>query len=244
MGLPEQNSAENLEIKESALVTAGWSAEARKDAFERTIKYGLPTARDEYWKYTNPKSLTSKKVEKAPLSKEKDGGMFTGVNPIKIVFVDGKFAPKKSADFDVSGLSIERLSIIKKLDLHWAKDVYGKYEKLSQESITRPLAAYNTAYADEGVVIHVSERIERPINIIYEHSDEYSDVILHHIIKIDDNAELTLLENGPAAARLNQVMEVKLSDGAKFNHIRVIGSGSRAQDCYSYFWRIGWRSKI
>ena len=56
MSLPEQKSAENLEIKESALVTAGWSAEARKDAFERTIKSGLPTARDEYWKYTNPKS--------------------------------------------------------------------------------------------------------------------------------------------------------------------------------------------
>ena len=97
MGLPEQNSAENLEIKESALVTAGWSAEARKDAFERTMKSGLPTARDEYWKYTNPKSLTSKKVEKAPLSQEKDGAMFTGANPIKYVFVDGKFAPKKSA---------------------------------------------------------------------------------------------------------------------------------------------------
>ena len=28
MSLPEQKSAENLEIKESALVTAGWSAEA------------------------------------------------------------------------------------------------------------------------------------------------------------------------------------------------------------------------
>ena len=69
MSVPEPNSAESLELKESALVTAGWSAEARKDAFERTIKSGLPTARDEYWKYTNPKSLTSKIVEKAPLSK-------------------------------------------------------------------------------------------------------------------------------------------------------------------------------
>ena len=94
--------------------------------------------------------------------------MFIGANPIKIVFVDGKFAPKKSDDLDVSGLSVERLSIINKLDLHWAKDLYGRYEKLSQESVARPLAAYNTAYADEGVVIHVSEQIERPINIIYE----------------------------------------------------------------------------
>ena len=223
MNLPEQNNADNLEIKETALVTSGWSAEARKDAFERATKSGLPTARDEYWKYTNPKSLTSKIVERAPLFKDQEGGMFTGANPIKIVFVDGEFAPEKSDELDVSGLSVERLSTINKLDLHWAKDLYGRYEKLSQVSVPRPLAAYNTAYADEGVVIHVSEQIERPINIIYEHADEYSDVILHHIIKIDENAELTLLENGPAAARLNQVIEVKLSDSAKFNHIRVLG---------------------
>ena len=114
MNLPEQNSGENLEIKESALVTAGWSAESRKDAFERIMKSGLPTARDEYWKYTNPKSLMSKIVERAPLSKDNEGGMFTGANPIKIVFIDGKFAPEKSDDLNVSGLSVERLSIINK----------------------------------------------------------------------------------------------------------------------------------
>ena len=244
MNLPEQNNADNLEIKETALVTSGWSAEARKDAFERAMKSGLPTARDEYWKYTNPKSLTSKIVERAPLFKDQEGGMFTGANPIKIVFVDGEFAPEKSDELDVSGLSVERLSTINKLDLHWAKDLYGRYEKLSQVSVPRPLAAYNTAYADEGVVIHVSEQIERPINIIYEHADEYSDVILHHIIKIDENAELTLLENGPAAARLNQVIEVKLSDSAKFNHIRVLGRDHERRVATHIFGELGKEAKF
>ena len=244
MNLPEQNNADNLEIKETALVTSGWSAEARKDAFERATKSGLPTARDEYWKYTNPKSLTSKIVERAPLFKDQEGGMFTGANPIKIVFVDGEFAPEKSDELDVSGLSVERLSTINKLDLHWAKDLYGRYEKLSQVSVPRPLAAYNTAYADEGVVIHVSEQIERPINIIYEHADEYSDVILHHIIKIDENAELTLLENGPAAARLNQVIEVKLSDSAKFNHIRVLGLDHERRVATHIFGELGKEAKF
>ena len=244
MNLPEQNNADNLEIKETALVTSGWSVEARKDAFERAMKSGLPTARDEYWKYTNPKSLTSKIVERAPLFKDQEGGMFTGANPIKIVFVDGEFAPEKSDELDVSGLSVERLSTINKLDLHWAKDLYGRYEKLSQVSVPRPLAAYNTAYADEGVVIHVSEQIERPINIIYEHADEYSDVILHHIIKIDENAELTLLENGPAAARLNQVIEVKLSDSAKFNHIRVLGRDHERRVATHIFGELGKEAKF
>jgi Fe-S cluster assembly protein SufD len=72
-------------------------------------------------------------------------------------------------------------------------------------------------------VIHVKDCIERPINIIYENTDEYSDVILHHVIKVDDKAALTVLENGSAAARLNQVMEVELGDSASFNHVRVLG---------------------
>ena len=37
---------------------------------------------------------------------------------------------EKSDKLILSGLSIERLDTIKKLDLHWAKELYGGYEKL------------------------------------------------------------------------------------------------------------------
>ena len=223
MELSKHNADAALEIKKSTVLNSGWSAKARIDAFERLAKSGLPTVRDEYWKYTNPKTLTNKIVEKASLLPEHESDIFKSVSPLKIVFVDGKFSPEKSDEFILSGLSIERLDTIKKLDLHWAKELYGRYEKLGQLSVSRPLAAYNTAYANEGLIIHVTDRVECPINIIYEHEDEYSDVILHHVIKIDSNAELTLLESGAAAARLNQVLEVEVNEDAKFNHIRVLG---------------------
>ena len=188
MDLSKHNTDAELEIKKSAVLNSGWSAKARSDAFQRLAKSGFPTVRDEYWKYTNPKTLTNKIVEKASLVTEHDSDIFKSVSPLKIVFVDGKFSTEKSDELILSGLSIERLDTIKKLDLHWAKELYGRYEKLGQLSVCRPLAAYNTAYSNEGLIIHVTDRVERPINIIYEHEDEYSDVILHHVIKIDSNA--------------------------------------------------------
>ena len=223
MNLPRQNNPEQLELKKSDLLSSGWSFDARKNAFERLLSTGFPTSRDEYWKYTNPVTLTKKIVDKSSVFKDQATDIFVSANPVKIVFVNGVFAPEKSDKFDTSEISIEQLSDVTGLDFHWAKDIYGRYEKLGQDPVSRPLATYNTAFANDGIVIHVKDCIERPINIMYENTDEYSDVILHHVIKIDDNAALTLLENGSAAARLNQVMEVELGDSATFNHVRILG---------------------
>ena len=58
MELSKHNTDAELEIKKPTVLNSGWSAKARIDAFERLAKSGLPTVRDEYWKYTNPKTLT------------------------------------------------------------------------------------------------------------------------------------------------------------------------------------------
>ena len=57
-----------LQAKQDALTTRiagldlcrdGWSAPARADALTRLSAMGLPGKRDEYWRYTDPVSLTS-----------------------------------------------------------------------------------------------------------------------------------------------------------------------------------------
>ena len=96
MELSKHNTGSELEIKKSSVLNSGWSAKARSDAFEQLAKSGLPTVRDEYWKYTNPKTLTNKIVEKASLVTADEIDIFKSVSPLKIVFVDGKFSPEKS----------------------------------------------------------------------------------------------------------------------------------------------------
>jgi Fe-S cluster assembly protein SufD len=97
--------------------------------------------------------------------------------------------------------------------------------------VARPFAVLNTATATDGVVIRVTGKVARPVHLIYLHRSETSDATLHHVVKVEKGADLTLLETGPAAARFNKVMEVEVADGAAFHHVRAQGattSGARS----------------
>lgn len=201
---------------------SGWATAARDAALTRLRAMGLPTRRDEYWKYTRPETLVQSQAPEAALFSEYVT-MFGTVDRLKIVFVDGVFDAEASDDLTLEGVTIERLAEASQTDIHWAKDIYGVLEANGQTPVERPLAALNTALATDGVLIHVTARVSKPISLIYVHKSISSDVILHNVIKLDKGADLTLLENGPAAARFNKVLEVDVADGAGFHHVRTQG---------------------
>ena len=63
--------------------------------------------------------------------------------------------------------------------------------------------------------------------------------MLHHLVRLDAGAELTLLENGPAAARFNKVLEVEIADGAAFHHVRAQGRDHQRRAATHIFARVG-----
>lgn len=218
---------------------AAWATTAREAALGRVKAMGLPERRDEYWKYTRPDTLVQADVPPAATFESDEAPMYEGVDRLKIVFVDGKFDAAASDDLSLEGVTIERLSEAAKSDIHWAKDVYGVLEERGQTPVERPLAALNTALAEDGLLIHVTGKVSKPINLIYHHRSEVSDAILHHAIKLDEGADLTVLENGPAAARFNKVMEVDVADGAGFHHVRTQGRDHERRAATHIFARLG-----
>jgi len=62
---------------------------------------------------------------------------------------------------------------------------------------------------------------------------------VHHVVRLEAGANLTLLENGPAAARLNKVLEVEVGDGATFHHVRTQGRDHQRQAVTHLFARLG-----
>ncbi|WP_333712231.1 Fe-S cluster assembly protein SufD [Yoonia sp.] len=218
---------------------AGWMNAARADALARVRQLGLPTRRDEYWKYTDPTSLTAADAPKAALFHNDEGALFADTDRVRIVFVDGVFDPEASDDLAAEGMTIERLADVAETDIHWAKDIYGVLESRGQRPVARALAALNTATATDGVAIRVTGKAAKPVNLIYLHQDETSDAALHNLIKVEAGAEVTVLETGPAAARFSKVLEVQVADGGTFHHIRAQGRDHERRAVTHCFAQIG-----
>ena len=228
-----------------ALAGKGWLAAARSEALARLTAMGLPGRRDEYWRYTDPSSLNAPDASPAHRFDASDeAAPFDGMYRLKIVFVDGVFDPAASDDLALSGVTIERLAEAGTKDIHWAQGTYGVLEARGQAPVARPFAALNSAHASDGVLIHVTGKAAKPVSLIYVHQSDTSDAILHHCVKLEPGAELTLLENGPAAARFSKVLEVEVGDGAQFHHIRIQGRDHERRAVTHVFARLGTKSEM
>ncbi|WP_417258799.1 Fe-S cluster assembly protein SufD [Celeribacter sp.] len=223
---------------------AGWANDARQDALNRLLSMGLPEGRDEYWRWTRPDTLTADTAPSAAVFADDDAPMFGAIDRLKIVFVDGVFDAEASDDLTGENLEIMSLADALATDIHWAADLYGKIEIKSQTPVARPLATMNTAFASDGMVIRATGKVTRPVNLIYLHTSETSDAILHHVIKLEKDAELTILENGPAAARFNKTMEVEVADGASFHHVRTQGRDHERRAVTHLFATLGQESRL
>jgi Fe-S cluster assembly protein SufD len=201
-----------------------WITRARGDARARAVAMGLPTRRDEYWRYTDPRRLLDAVAPEAELRDTSDASAgFRDVDRLKLVFVDGVFDAAASDVLSLDGVEIGLLADAAQADLHWARDLFGTLEARAQSPVERPLASLNTAFSTQGVLIRVTGKVAKPISLIYRRKSLQSDAMLHHVIRMEDGAELTLLEDGPVAARSNQVIEAELGAGATLHHVRAKG---------------------
>ena len=227
-----------LEARLEALaLPAGGFAGARKEALARLSAMGLPGRRDEYWRWTNPAELNAPAPVPAKAFEITDEApLFGAVERLKVVFVDGVFDAAASDDLAMAGVEISRLADAP--EVNWATGLYGALETAGQSPVARPFAALNTAAATDGILIRVTGQAAKPVNLIYTHKSDVSDPILHHVIKLEEGAEITILENGPAGARFNKVMEVDVGKGARFHHIRAQGRDHERRAVTGIFARV------
>ena len=217
---------------------AGWAAVARARAARWLAERGAPVRRDEYWRFTDPATLTAQPAPEAAVAEDEDAG-FEGIDRLRLIFVDGVFASELSDDPALAGVEIQPLADALRTDIHWAREVFGVLEARGQTPVDRPLAALNTARAVEGMAIRVTGRAARPVSFVYLRRSTAADALVRHVIRLEADASLTLLETGPAAARLNSVMEVEVAAGASFDHVRTQGRDPERRAATATFARLG-----
>ncbi len=249
MALAAKTMPRKLEMAEALLAAhpapqgeGVWAREARAAAAARLRSMGAPARRDEYWKYTDPTDLTAPEAPEAAVFRSDEIPVWEETDALRLVFVDGVFAPDLSDAPEMAGVEIVPLAEAMALDIHWARDVYGVLETAGQDPVPRPLAALNTAVARSGFAIRVAGKAPRPINLRYLHANDRSDAVIHHVVKLEPGAELTILENGPAASRINKCLEADIADRARFHHVRAQGRDHDRRAVTHMFARLGAQS--
>lgn len=196
----------------------------RIEALSRLRNISLPSKKDEYWKYTDPQVFNNPSVLLTNVVVSDEHLMFRSIDCLRLVFIDGIFDKTSSDSLDDEPVELLWLSSGTKENSFWVSEFYGSLEAESQHRVPRPLAAFNSAFAREGLLLRVFGKVVKPIHIEYVNKSPTADVILHHCVKVEKEASVTLIESGAAAARFNKVIEVDLSVGSSFDHVNVQGT--------------------
>jgi Fe-S cluster assembly protein SufD len=208
------------------------SPERRRNAIDTLSVEGLPTSRDENWKYANLRPL--EKVRFVPPAPGAQDGSIT-VTPTDLpppiagyaryTFVDGVFAPALSAPQANAGITVTSLRNLP-TPLHFAP---------SKSKDTR-FALLNDAFATDGASVRMSAGTDRPtclelvfVATVESHTgSSYPRVEL----QVEQGARLGLIERhvsaGTGANFVNASVKVDIARDATVNHYRIQESGAKA----------------
>ena len=147
-----------------------WPAQRRASALEFLKQHGFPTRRTEQWKYTDVSPITRRKftLEKSvPADIEEsiiDSLRFSRLDCHELVFINGNFSAALSRN--------EQLppgTIAQSLRSHGGGIAALLERYFGNEEIGHAFTALNSAFVNDGVLIHVpdSTEVSRPIHVIH-----------------------------------------------------------------------------
>jgi Fe-S cluster assembly protein SufD len=209
-----------------------WLDAARDRARERVRDQGIPTMKDEGWRYTSVKSLTDQPftlfaedvtgVEQEDL----EDLLIPDLDAHRAVLVNGRFVPGLSSLGDLpAGARAGGLRAILESD---PDALEGRLNHVSGDGV-HVFSALNTAGLDDGFVFLVDAGVtmERPVELVHLSvgMDEPRLAQPRHVIDLADGAEARIIERyvslGESLYCTNSVLEVSLGKGARLDHDRV-----------------------
>jgi Fe-S cluster assembly protein SufD len=210
-----------------------WLKDLREGGIARFHELGFPNMKQEAWRFTSVAPIAEGSFELARAPKKVPA--LEDIRPFllfetghRLVFVDGFFQRSLSTPFfdDVQSLSHV---LTHRQDL--VRQHLGKYAA----SENRPFSALNTAFVNDGALVHVPAKaaVELPIQLLFLATGG-KPVVSHprNLIVVDREARASIVETYAAlddgAYWTNAVTEIVLGDGARVDYHRVQQESSRA----------------
>lgn len=203
--------------------------QTRRQALESFETLGFPTPKHEEWKYSNVKNLVSRSYqfegEHTVTAETIEPYMIPGLSGNILVFINGKYdanlstivSPKEQ--FSLMTLREAAQALPEVIAEHFGK----------ADAQNEAFTALNTAFASEGVFVHVPKNkvVEQPV-IIYCFNDARKDNIgaqPRNLFVVEKNAEVKVAEAfqtlGDQHSLTNAVTEIFVGEDARVQYYKV-----------------------
>mgnify|MGYP002783925617 CR=1 FL=1 len=208
---------------------AAWT-ELRTRALERLVALGLPSPRDEAWKYTNLRVLERRDLAPAP-ARPIDAAALDAALPTlegaRLVLVDGRLAPGLTLGVLPAGLRVTPLAAAME---RTAPESLAGGIGVPGDAVDQRVRLLNTALLSDGLHLQVDAPVAEPVHLV--HVGTAGAACTRVVVDVAAHAGLTLVEHrvslGETESFAAPVTEIRLQPGARLEHVRVQLAGARA----------------
>ena len=211
-----------------------WSRR-RGQALAALVGHGLPSRRDENWKYLDHARVAAYPFEACPSGSVATSELAARALPLigarRLVLVDGRYDAALSDGGDEAGLQVEDLGAL------LARDPAAALEMLRApgEDADDRFVLLADAFAADGLVIRVAAgaKLARPLWLM--HVSTAGTPAAHQcrlVIEVGSGAQLVLIEHfialGPAPTLGNLAADLAIGADAAMTHVRLHEHGAAA----------------
>jgi Fe-S cluster assembly protein SufD len=208
----------------------------REQAMQRFLKLGLPTLRDETWRYTDLRSVAAQSFEAAPCEARGSidpNASLSLVTPelgaATVVMING--CPSLKANTSViNGIEISSIKELSRLD----PKSMARFFPPATDADQRRWVLLNTALFIDGLYLKITRQVTEPLVILHVSTGERANEAAHPRIIIDaaPGSSATIIEHhiahGDIAPLNNSNTHISLARDARLEHYRVYATGAGA----------------
>jgi len=208
----------------------------REQAMQRFLKLGLPTLRDETWRYTDLRSLAAESFESArcevrgEIDRNASLSLLASDQPVTtVVMING--CPSLSADLGaIKGIEINSIKDLSRLD----PNALARFFPLASDADQRRWVLLNTALFIDGLYLKITGHVADPVVILHVSTADRAHEAAHPRIIIDaaPGSSATIIEHhvthGEIAPLNNSNTHIALGKDAQLEHYRVYATGAGA----------------
>jgi len=208
----------------------------REQAMQRFLKLGLPTLRDETWRYTDLRSLAAQSFEAAPCETR---GAIDPAASLSLVDADQHAAtlslingclPPNVEKTSINGIEISSIRTLSQSD----PKLMARFFPPATDADQRRWVLLNTALFVDGLYLKITRQVTQPLVILHVSTGERAHEAAHPRIIIDaaPGSSATIIEHhvshGDIAPLNNSNTHISLGMDAQLEHYRVYATGAGA----------------